>query len=397
MGKRGHHSGQTAIVGAASTGFSKLATQTPVQMASDVVAAALADAGIERSEVDGLAVHIGSPRGTDYDLVASLLGLQVRFSAQPWSHGRFAASLIQQAAMALTWGMADCIVCVASYNNTAYGRHGVATRPNFHENLREGGGPHGEAPHTGFSAPVIGAAMASQRYFHQYGVTPEKLSTVALTQRRHAQLNPDAAKRDDLSLEQYLNARYIAEPLRLFDCSVVVDGAAAIVMTRSDRARDTRSKPVYLLGAQGIHAGTDEYIFGQPGLGVNQSFVHDRPGAGANHHVYEMAGVTPQDIDTLHIYDAFSPCVLWTLERFGFCARGQAADWIQGGRIGLGGELPVNTSGGFLSEGQLNGWGQMIEIVRQLRGQANARQIADVELAQWATSIGDSIIFGKHA
>lgn len=386
--------GAIAVVGAACTNFAAKETRTAIQLASDVAAAALQDAGLERGQIDGLVVHIGSPRGNDYDLTASLLGLTTRFSAQPWSHGRFAATVITQGAMALSWGMADYVLCLAAYNNTSFGRHGAASRPNFSESLREGGGPHAETPHAGLTAPVAGAAMAAQRYFHKFGVSGDSLAAAALAFRRHAQLNPGAAMRKNLTREEYLSARYIAEPLRLFDCSVTVDGAAAVILTTADRARDLRGKPVYMLGAQGIHAGPNEFIFGQPGLGVNQSEEFEyRPSA--DQTVYRMAGVTPRDIDTLQLYDAFSPQVLWTLERFGFCKPGEAADWIQNGRIELGGELPINTSGGFLSEGHLNGWGQMVEIVRQLRGQAGERQVKDAALAQWATTIGDSIIFGR--
>jgi acetyl-CoA acetyltransferase len=386
-----------AVVGMASTGFAEPKSQSPIAMASDVVKAALEDAGLRRSQIDGLAVHIGSPRGTDYDLVASQLGLTVRFCAQPWSHGRFGATVITHAAMALDWGLADYVVCLAAYNNSRFGRHGMQGRPNYQESLREGGGPHAETPHVGLTAPVAGAAMAAQRYFHKYGVDPEKLAEIAVTFRRHAEANPHASMRKPLTKADYANARRIVEPLRLFDCSVIVDGAVALILTTADRARDLKGKPVHLLGVQGIHGGVNEFIFGQPGLGINQAEEFDYRAPGADQQVYRMAGVTPADIDTLHLYDAFSPQVLWTLERFGFCGVGEAVDFIQGGTIGLGGKLPVNTSGGFLSEGHLNGWGQMAEIVRQLRGEAGARQIAGVKLAQWATTVGDSLIFGTEA
>ena len=384
-----------AVVGAASTGFSRPHDKTPMTMASEVVSAALADAGLERRQVDGLAVHIGSPRGSDYDLVATQLGLNVRFAVQPWSHGRFGATSITHAAMALSWGLCDVIVCVASYNNAKFGRHGMQSRPNFGESLREGGGPHAETPYAGLTAPVAGAAMAAQRYFHKFNVDPDSLAAVATTFRRHALANPDAAMKKPLSTEDYCNARPIVEPLRLFDCSVIVEGAVALVLTTEERSRDCRGKPVHILGVQGIHAGPNEFIFGQPGLGINQAETFDYQAPGADQTVYRMAGLGPGDVDLLQIYDAFSPQVLWTLERFGFCKVGEGAAFVQDGRIGIGGDIPVNTSGGFLSEGHFNGWGQMMEIVRQLRGEAGERQVADAAVAQWATTIGDSIIFGR--
>ena len=154
---------------------------------------------------------------------------------------------------------------------------------------------------------------------------------------------------------------------------------------------------MHIRGYQGIQAGPNEFIFGQPGLGINQADVFDYAPPASPEPVYRRAGVTRSEVQTLHCYDGFSPQVLWTLERFGFCAPGEAAEWVAGGRIELGGELPVNTSGGHLSEGHSNGWGQTLEIVRQLRGQAGPRQIEGVHVAQWASTLGDSIIYGSAA
>jgi acetyl-CoA acetyltransferase len=237
--------------------------------------------------------------------------------------------------------------------------------------------------------------MALQRYLHQYAIDPARMAAISVTQRQHAELNPNAALRKPLSRDDYHASRFVIEPLRLFDCSFVVDGAVALVLTRSDRARDCRSQPVYLLGGQGIHAGPDEFIFGQPGLGIDQADVFDYKPQAGDQLVYRMAGVQPADIDGLHIYDAFSPQVLWALERFGFCEPGEAIDLVQDGGIGLGGKIPVNTSGGHLSEGHFNGWGHIAEMINQIRGQAGPRQIAGARLVQWATTIGDSLIFGR--
>jgi len=389
--------GAVSIVGVGSSGLSRSSTETPITMAERAVSMALADAGLERRQIDGLVNQIGSPRGPDYDRAASLLGLEVRFGAQPWSHGRFAATVLQHAAMALTWGLADYVLCLAAYRSSNFGKHGSKERNTYAESLRDGGGPHAETPHTGLTAPSGATALATQRYFHKYGIDPAKLAAIPLAFRRHARLNPGAVMQGELDLDKYLKSRYIIEPLRLLDCSVIVDGAVAVILTRTDRARDCPKAPVKLLGVQGLHAGPNEFIFGLRGLGIDQASVFDEQPRWQDQLVYRMAGVGPKDIGTLHIYDAFSPQLLFVLERFGFCAPGEAADWVQGGRIELGGELPCNTSGGHLSEGQLNGWGQILEIVKQLRGEAGARQIQDLRLAQWATTVGDSIIFGLDA
>lgn len=386
----------TAICGAGTTGVGRFEARTPISLASGAVSLALADAGLSRGSIDGLIVHIGSPRGADYDEVASQLGLRVRFASQTWSHGRFGATVLQHAAMAVSCGLADYVLCLGAYKNSNLGLIGSKKSWGFEESLRYAGGPHGETPHAGFNGPVAASGFAARRYFHKYGQDPEKLAAIPVTFRQHAMLNPQARQRKPMSVEQYLAAPYIVEPLRLPDCSSVVDGAVALIVTSAERARTSRASPTYILGMQGVHAGPDEFIFGQPGLGVAQESVFDYASSGEGQDVYRMAGLKPADIDLLQIYDAFSPLVLLTLERFGFCKPGEAADYVQHGRIGLGGDLPVNTSGGMLSEGHLNGWSQMMEIVRQLRGEAGERQVAAARTAQWGTALGDSIIFGNE-
>jgi acetyl-CoA acetyltransferase len=386
----------TAIVGVGTIGFGSFPDRSVAAMADDALVAALDDSGLQRDDIDGLFVHIGSPRGIDYDEMALLLGLEVQFASQTWSHGRFGSTVIAAAAMALGAGVIDCALCVAAYKNSLFTRFGTTGSNSFFEGMREAGGPHAETPWVGMSAPAAGAAMSTQRYLHRYGVDREQLGAVAVAQRRAARENPLAVMRKPMSREEYEGSRFVVEPLRLFDCSVPVDTAVALLLTRGDRARGLKRSPVHLLGFQGIHAGPQEFIFGQPGLGINQADVFDYEPLGADEPVYRRAGVSPADVGSLHCYDGFSPQILWTLERFGFCPPGSGADWVQGGRIELDGELPVNTSGGHLSEGHSNGWGQTLEIVRQLRGDAGPRQIDGIEVAQWATTLGDSIIYGNR-
>jgi len=385
-----------AIVGVGSLDFSRgVLRESIASVANRAVELALDDCGLQRRQIDGLLVHIGSPRGLDYDEMATLLALDTRFSSQTWSHGRFCGTVIQHAAMALDHGLADCALCVATFLNTRFTQHGTMGFPGFAENLREGGGPHAETLHAGLAAPIGGAAMATQRYLHKYGVDREKLAAIAIGQRNSALLNPLAVMKQQMTPGDYRSSPYIVEPLRRLDCSVPVDASVAVILTRADRARDLNKPPVYLRSYQGIAAGPSEFVFGQRGLGINQSDEDDYRPLGAGEPVYRAGGVTPADVDTLHCYDGFTPQVLWTIERFGFALVGEAADWIQNGRIELGGELPVNTSGGHLSEGHSNGWGQTAEIVRQLRGEAGPRQIADCRLALWATTFGDAILYGN--
>jgi acetyl-CoA acetyltransferase len=383
-----------AVVGVGSVKFSRERyTGSVASFANEAVTAALDEAGLSRRDVDGLLVHIGSPRGLDYDEMATLLALDVRFASQTWSHGRFCGTVIEHAAMALNHGLTDVVVCVATFVNLRFTKHGTAGFPGFAENLREGGGPHAETLHAGMAAPAGGTAMALQRYLHKYNVDRQKLAAVAIAQRKSAMLNPLAAMSEPITIESYLASPYIVEPLRRLDCSVPVDTSVAVVLTRADRAKDLAKRPVYIKSFQGVAGGPREFVFGQRGLGINQSEEFDYKPLGKGEPVFASCGVTPGDVDTLHCYDGFSPHVLWTLERYGFAPVGEVADWIQNGRIELGGELPVNTSGGHLSEGHSNGWGQTAEIVRQLRGEAGARQIPDCKLAMWATTFGDAVLY----
>lgn len=385
-----------SICGVGTTGVGKFVDRSVVSLASEALSQALDDAGMVPRDVDGLISHIGSPRGIDYDLVASRLGLSVGFAAQPWSHGRFGATVLQHAAMAIHAGMASTVVCLAAYRNTPLGRIGERSHFAFEESMRDGGGAHGETPHAGYNGPVAAAAMAASRYFHKYAVPIERLAAVPMAMRRHANLNPGAAMyAKTMDLKTYTAAPFIVEPLRLLDCSVVVDGAVAIIMTTDQRANDAPAKPVRIAGMQGISAGPNHFIFGQPGLGVSETGNFEFHPLGREERVYKQAGLSPGDVDFLQCYDAFSPLVLFSLERFGFCQPGEAAEWVQDGRIELGGELPVNTSGGMLSEGHLNGWTQFVETVRQLRGECGDRQVADAKIGQWGTSLGDALIFAR--
>jgi acetyl-CoA acetyltransferase len=232
-----------------------------------------------------------------------------------------------------------------------------------------------------------------QRYMALYGATSAELAAVPIALRKHALGNPLAYMKKPLTLEEHQASRMVVDPLRLFDCCLVTDGAVVALVTSADRARDLREPPVYIAGMQGIRAGRNEFIFAPPGLGINQQPTACATPQERDLESYGMAGIDRSSIDGFYTYDAFSPLVLFALERFGFCGAGEAAQWVQAGRIELGGELPVNTSGGLLSEAHVGGWNSIAEIVRQLRHKAGPRQIADAKFLQWGTVWGDSVIF----
>jgi acetyl-CoA acetyltransferase len=364
----------------------KYPERTSLSLAVEAYDIALADAGLERKDVDGI---IQLSYGYDYDRFLEAVGADVRYAYQGWSHGRFVAPMLQHAAMAVATGMAKAVAIVHGRRSKAYGQTAD------HEMWRQGLGPHGESPAYGALGPAFGAAIAAQRYFHLYGGSNEDLAPIAMAFRKHAQLNPIAVRKDPMTREDYLKSRWIIEPLRLFDCCQNNDGGACIIVTSAERARDLRKPPVYISGMQGVHAGRQLHNLTLPGLGVAQQDVFPYRPTREDLYAYEMAGVTQKDIDALITYDAFSPLVLFALERFGFCGPGEARDFVKDGRIELGGELPINTGGGLLSEGHMIGWNLFIEAVRQLRHECGPRQVKDAQVIQYGSFLGESVIFRR--
>lgn len=364
-------------------------------MIGAALSAALGDAGLTKGAIDGLCVQIGSPRGADYDTIAQTFGLDPLYCSQTWPHGRFTATVIGHAAMAIACGLATRVVCLLAMKNSDIGRIGEASNPFFHEQFRENGGPHGEEGAIGMASPVAGAAMALDLYCRRYGKDRELLAAIPLAFRRHAQLSPDAVEQRPMTIADYRSSRPIVDPIRLFDCSLVGDGAVCLILSAADLATPAQ-RPVRITGLQGVRAGRDSFVFAPDGLGMaQQSHVRRTQLQARAQSVYAMAGLSPEAVDVLGVYDSFSPLALYAFEEMGFCAAGDALDWIQGGRIALGGERPTNTNGGQLSHAQLNGWGQLREIVQQLRGEADARQVARARTGLWAGIGGDAIAFER--
>ena len=376
---------KTAVCGVGLT-IGSFPERTSLSLAVDAYQRALDDAGLKREDVDGI---IQLSYGSDYDRFLEAIGSDVRYANQGWTHGRFIAPMLQQAAMVVASGMAKAVAVVHGRKGRAFGQ--LAD----HEMWRQGLGPHGESPAYGAFSPAYGAAVAMRRYMHMYGGKSEDLAPIAMAFRKHAQLNPLAVRKDPMSYDDYVNSRWIAEPLRLFDCCQNNDGGACIIITSAERARDMKKPPVYISGMQGVHAGPQFHNLTLPGLGVAQQKVFNYKPSEDDLYAYQMAGITHKDVDALITYDAFSPLVLFGLERFGFCGPGEALDCIKNGRIELGGELPVNTSGGLLSDGHVVGWNLFIEAINQLRHERGAGQVKDAEIIQYGSFLGESIIFRR--
>jgi len=382
---------QTAIVGIGQSEFGRFLPDSQLKLGAKALKAALDDAGLTRADVDGVAIHLGWPLGVDYDRLAEAYGLSLRWVSQTWLHGRFVTSALQQAAMAVACGLASVVACVTAISFTR--ERQILGGPGDAEGTREDGGTHGESPPYGLTAPAGGAALAMQRYMALYGATSAELAAVPIAFRKHALKSPHAVMKTPLTLAEHQASRMVVDPLRLYDCCLITDGAAVVLVTSAERARDLKQAPVYIAGMQGLRSGRDEFIFAPRGLGINQQPARREQPPERDLAVYRMAGIERKDVAGLYTYDAFSPVVLFVLERFGFCGPGEAASWVQNGRIELGGELPMNTSGGLLSEAHVGGWNSILEIVRQLRGAAGERQIPKARHLQWGTAWGDSVIF----
>ena len=226
----------------------------------------------------------------------------------------------------------------------------------------------------GLVSPSQTYALGARAHMARYGTTAESLGTVAVQQRAQAVDNPRALMRAALTIDDYFDSRFIVEPFRLLDCCLETDGACAVVVTTTERARDL-AKPVvslsgwaWAIGANGFWTGADDLAHGS-----GASRVASR--------VFAMAGVGPNDVDVAELYDAFSISVLLQLEAYGFCAPGDSGPYVLSGATARGGALPVNTHGGFLSEGYVHGLNHVCEAVEQLRGDAGERQVADCEVA----------------
>jgi acetyl-CoA acetyltransferase len=383
---------KAALVGVGNSVYGRKLKRSPIDLASEALRAALADAGMVRDDLDGLIVTFGSPIGADADTLAQILGLKLRAYNQTWAHGRFTASAVQWAAMTVSAGLADAVACLAAVSFSAMVRPMMGGSGD-REGTREAGGGHGEDPVYGMTSPGAGAALVARRYFDRYGAASRELAAVAIAMRRHASLNPCAIMREPISVDDHQRSRFICEPLHLLDYCLINDGAACVIVTTAERARDRREPPVYIGGMQALPAGVREFIWAYPGFGVGQQEVFDY--AASDQPVYRMAGIDRRDVDLLFTYDAFSILVWMALERWGFCKPGEAARFTQGGRIELGGELPVNTNGGLLSEAHIMGWNHQVEAVRQLRGECGSRQVKDVKVVQWANVYGDSLIYHR--
>ena len=364
-----------AIVGVGTTEYGNFPQFSDYALGAKAFKAAVEDCGIDKNQIDGLVCC----RVPFYARMGEVLGLNPRWTLQMPPHGRMSGMAIIEAMLAIETGAADYVALI--YTNI-----GRSRRVNY-------GGDEAASlwDPWGFTSPGAAHAMMFQMHQNRYATTTRQLAEVSVAFRQHALLNPDAVMKKPMTIDDHEEARPIVEPLRLLDYCLINDGAVCVIMTSAERARDLKKPPVLISGVGARDAFSQSSI---SNFDENFWYAEARDTAA---QVYQMAGVGPSDIDGLMCYDNFSPTVLFSLEGFGFCGRGESGAYVEGGTLGLHGALPTNTDGGHLSNSYMQGWALNVEAVRQLRGECGARQIKDCNIIQYVavTPCTRSIIYSR--
>ncbi|WP_214404014.1 thiolase family protein [Pseudonocardia lacus] len=354
--------GEVAIVGVGHTEQGEFPGVSPETLSVRAVRAALDDAGIDRSAVDGL-ITCKSIQGLNADVtVGPLLGISPPYS-QTLDYGTCNFSL-HLAVQAILSGLASTIVL-------CYGANARTVRFPF------GAAPATLAGAAGLMHIAGPAAMALQRHKALYGTTDEQFGWIAVSEREWAARNPLAIFREPMTMDDYLAMPYMVEPLRRPDVTMLADGGVALVVTTAERAADFPHDPVYVLGIAEQSAIQGEQ---RPGY-VMRPWLAD-----VATRIWGTTGLKPSDIDALYIQNPTAVWVLQMLEAYGFCPEGEAGPWLAEGHTRPGGDLPLNTNGGQLSESYMWGWLHMVEAVRQLRGDAGERQVSGAEVAMYCST-----------
>jgi len=355
--------GQGAVVGIGHAGLGEAPGRNAMEIIGEAAWNAVDDAGLKMKDVDGVfgcsAVH-GMPALT----ISEYLGIKPTYSDGSLIGGSSVVLHVLNATMAIRAGLCKtALIVYGSNQKTASGRL-VTTSAEFN--------PY-ETPYKA-RMPITAYALAASRHMHQFGTTRKQLAEVAVAARGWANLNPEAYMKGPLTIDDVLNARMVCDPFGLFDCCLVTDGGGAMVVVARERAKDFPKKPVYFLGGGMAH--WHRTIMQMPDLTVTAVTESGK-------RAFEMAGMGPKDIDVLELYDAFTINPILFLEDLGFCPKGEGGRFVEGGRIAPGGSLPVNTNGGGLSCVHPGMYGMfiLIEAIRQLRGEAGARQVKGAKTA----------------
>ncbi|HEY8514828.1 MAG TPA: thiolase family protein [Candidatus Binatia bacterium] len=367
----------SCISGVGQSDVGRRLGRDPLELTLDACLAAIADAGLEVRDIDGLSTYPGpmaTPPGfsgaSAYEVIDALR-LNVGWYDSGLETSGQLGSVIK-AALAVSAGLCNHVLCFRSvWEGSAQGMQGRAA-------VMPGGGGGGSFKAHGFlqwqlpfSAPsaAVWIAMFAQAHFHRYGTTKEQMAWIALNGRRNAQLNPKAIYRDPMTLDDYMASRIVATPFSLFDCDVPCDGATAVIVSRLDRARDLRHPPLRI---ESVGAA----LRGRPSWDQYEDLT-TMPNRDAAAQMWSRTDLKPKDVQMAQLYDGFSFLTMSWLEALGFCKVGESGPFIEGGhRIARDGELPLNTHGGQLSAGRLHGYGFLHEAALQMWGVAGERQLA---------------------
>ncbi|WP_169747903.1 thiolase family protein [Pseudonocardia acaciae] len=355
-----------AIVGVGESDFRALYANKNVpkdlyDLGARALRDALDDSGVDKSEIDALICT-----NLNYARMADVIGTHnVKFVHDLEGTGRMSGIALQEACALVRSGFADVVACVYATNGRSVGmKYGG-----------EGGGPTvGYDTMYGMTSPGAYVSLMYQRYRHLYGAPDDALAPLAINNRRNAARNPIAVFQDEIDREEYLASRFIAEPLRKLDYCIINDGGVAFIVTSLERARSLRKPPVRVAGTAGMSALTNHY--------TSEDFFYSACQS-VSAQLYQQTGLAPEQMDCLQVYDNFTPTILFTLEGFDHAKRGSAWEWVRDGRIHFDGPRPLNTSGGHTGESYMQGFAFHVEAVRQVRGEAGARQVANCETVQY--------------
>jgi acetyl-CoA acetyltransferase len=367
-------------VAAVGVGFSDVGRRLPLsddEMIRQALTAAMTDAGMAPADIDGISTMGGNAMS-----MGQLLGiLPLNFF---YSSTLLGPAYVESAIMAISAvasGLAHTCIGVrlirqqGGANPPSGGAPATPRGP-----MRVGGDNQFSSPFgTGAAGATIGA-FQMQRHMQQYGTTYEQFALNAVTARYHASLHPEAIFRDPITVDDYLDSRFISEPLRLLDCDYPVDSAAAVIFTTEERARDWKPKPVFV-ESYALSAIRDF------DMSLIDDFTWNSP-AHCAETLWSRTDLSPSDVDTAQLYDGFSVITFQWLEALGFCKRGESGPFIEDGHTRLGESLPLNTDGGACNFGRRHGANFCIEAVRQLRGEAGDHQVPGAEVAVWTNAVG---------
>ena len=362
-----------AITGVGETKYMRGTDRTPVSLAMEASLNAIADAGLKPSDIDGI-VPYGMGAVAE-DFITNFGIKDLRFSAVTPMGGASPVASIQCAMLAIQAGL--CKHVLLSLGRTGYSGSRIGSRVQQMPQFKTIG--EFEMPSGAIAPPQLYAVMA-RRHFEMYGTTSRQLAEIAVTTRQHAIMNPRATMQRPMTIEDHQASRMISDPFRLLDCSMESDGAAAVIVSAPDIAKDLRKKPVVVMGIAEGHPDSPSVISQRPDI-TTLGLAKAAPRA------FEMAGVKQSEIDVAEIYDCFTYIVMCQLEDMGFCKKGEGGAFVENGALGINGRLPVNTHGGLLSEAHIAGMNHIVELTRQLRGEA-AVQVKDAEIGL-VTGYGD--------